>query len=227
MIVDDEEKIREVVVSYLQNEGFLTLEAATGAEALALLHSSIINLVILDLMLPDKTGEDVCRHIRSTSPIPVLMLTAKVSEDDRVHGLTLGADDYVLKPFSPRELVARVKAVLRRTQDDMPLADRLSFHNDELTIDPYQHEVYKNGQRVSLTPNEYKLLILLARNAGRYFTREELVEKVIGFDFEGDSRAIDQHIKNLRHKIEADPKAPIFILTVYGVGYRFGGGIES
>ncbi|ULL14078.1 DNA-binding response regulator [Paenibacillus sp. H1-7] len=224
LVVDDEDKIRDVVVSYLQQEGFLTIEAATGAEALHLLGTSEPEMIILDLMLPDLSGEEVCRRIRQTSPIPILMLTAKITEDDRIQGLTLGADDYVLKPFSPRELVARVKAIFRRTQEDSLLAERISFGQDELVIDCSQHEIYKRGTQINVTPNEYKLLLVLARHPGRYFSREELVEKVLGFDFEGDSRTIDQHIKNLRQKIEKDPKQPQFIVTVYGVGYRFDGG---
>lgn len=224
LVVDDEEKIRDVVVSYLQMEGFATIQAASGTEALELLSTTDADMVILDLMLPDLSGEEVCRRIRQASPIPVLMLTAKIAEDDRIQGLALGADDYVLKPFSPRELVARVKAIMRRTQENTLLAERISFHEGELIIDCSGHEVYKQGSLVGLTPNEYKLLLVLARHPGRYFSREELVEKVLGFDFKGDSRTIDQHVKNLRQKIESDPRSPAFITTVYGVGYRFDGG---
>ncbi|WP_248928345.1 response regulator transcription factor [Paenibacillus hamazuiensis] len=224
LIVDDEEKIREVVVSYLQKDGFLTIEAGTGKNALELVHGGNIDLVILDLMLPDLSGEEVCRAIRQFSPVPVIMLTAKISEDDRVQGLSLGADDYVLKPFSPRELIARVKANLRRAFDDRLLAETISFQGGDLVIHPSKHEVFKAGRPVRLTPNEYKLLITFARHPQRTFTREELVEKVLGFDFDGDARAIDQHVKNLRHKIESNPKNPLYVITVFGVGYRFSGG---
>ncbi|WP_261305481.1 response regulator transcription factor [Paenibacillus andongensis] len=224
LIVDDEEKIREVVVSYLQSEGYQTVEAGTGSKALELIRGGNVDLLILDLMLPDMSGEHVCRVIRQFSPVPVIMLTAKVSEDDRVQGLTLGADDYVMKPFSPRELTARVKAILRRTQDDTLLAEIISFQNDDLVIRPMKHEVYKSGNLISLTPNEYKLLLNLAHYPNRTFTREELIEKVLGFDFEGDTRSIDQHVKNLRQKIESDPKKPQYIGTVFSVGYRFTGG---
>lgn len=227
LIVDDEEKIREVVASYLQNEGYTTVEASTGDKALELVRGGNVDLLILDLMLPDMSGENVCRAIRQFSPVPVIMLTAKVSEDDRVQGLTLGADDYVVKPFSPRELTARVKAILRRTQDDTLLAEIISFHNDDLVIRPIKHEVYKLGNLLSLTPNEYKLLLILAHHPNRTFTREELIEKVLGFDFEGDTRSIDQHVKNLRQKIESDPKKPQYIVTVFSVGYRFTGGEAS
>jgi two-component system response regulator ResD len=227
LIVDDEEKIREVVTSYLQNEGYSTVEADTGNKALELVRGGNVDLLILDLMLPDMSGEDVCRAIRQFSPIPVIMLTAKVSEDDRVQGLTLGADDFVVKPFSPRELTARVKAILRRSQDDTLLAETISFQNDDLVIRPMKHEVYKIGNLMSLTPNEYKLLLILAHHPNRTFTREELIEKVLGFDFEGDTRSIDQHVKNLRQKIESDPKKPQYIVTVFSVGYRFTGGESS
>ncbi|MCZ8515046.1 response regulator transcription factor [Paenibacillus filicis] len=227
LMVDDEEKIREVVVSYLQKEGFQAMEAESGNQALELVRGGSINLVILDLMLPDMSGEEVCKKIRQFSPVPVIMLTAKVSEDDRIQGLTLGADDYVVKPFSPRELIARVKAIMRRAQKDSLLTEVISFQEDELVIHATQHEVYRHGQLVSLTPNEFKLLLTLARHPDRIFSRDELVEKVLGFDYEGDARAIDQHVKNLRHKIETDPKRPKFIITVFAVGYRFAGGDVS
>ncbi|MCY9666397.1 response regulator transcription factor [Paenibacillus alginolyticus] len=227
LIVDDEEKIREVIASYLQNEGYAIIQSGTGNKALELVRGGNVDLLILDLMLPDMSGEDVCRAIRQFSPVPVIMLTAKVSEDDRVQGLTLGADDYVVKPFSPRELTARVKAILRRTQDDTLLAEIISFHNDDLVIRPMKHEVYKLGNLISLTPNEYKLLLILAHHPNRTFTREELIQKVLGFDFEGDTRSIDQHVKNLRQKIESDPKKPQYIVTVFSVGYRFTGGESS
>ncbi|MBE1445863.1 response regulator transcription factor [Paenibacillus sp. OAS669] len=224
LMVDDEEKICEVVISYLQKEGFQTLEADTGNKALNLVRGGNIDLVILDLMLPDLSGEEICKAMRQFSTIPVIMLTAKVAEDDRVQGLSLGADDYVLKPFSPRELIARVKANLRRAHDDTLLAESISFKDGDLAIHPLKHEVFKNGSLISLTPNEYKLLQTFARHPGRTFTREELVEKVLGYDFEGDVRAIDQHVKNLRHKIESDPKNPEYVITVFAVGYRFDGG---
>jgi two-component system response regulator ResD len=222
LIVDDEEKIREVIASYLYSEGYRVFEAQTGAEALHHVRNESIDLVVLDLMLPDMPGEEVCRTIRQHLSIAVLMLTAKVSEDVRVHGLSLGADDYVLKPFSLRELAARTKVILRRANDDTLLADCISF--GELEIDTAKHEVYKRGELVNLTPNEFKLLLILARHPERTFIRDELIEKVLGFDFEGDVRTIDQHIKNLRQKIENDPKQPQYIVTVFGVGYRFIGG---
>ncbi|NIK66976.1 response regulator transcription factor [Paenibacillus sp. BK720] len=224
LVVDDEEKIREVIVSYLRKDGFQTIEAERGNKALDLVRCGNIDLVILDLMLPDLSGEEVCKLIRQASTIPIIMLTAKVTEDDRVKGLSLGADDYVIKPFSTRELVARVKANLRRAHDDTLLAEIITFKNGDLTIHPLRHKVFKNRISIALTPNEYKLLLTFARHPGRTFTREELVEKVLGFDFEGDARAIDQHVKNLRQKIESDPKNPAYVITVFAVGYRFAGG---
>ncbi|AJY73503.1 response regulator transcription factor [Paenibacillus beijingensis] len=224
LVVDDEDKIRDVVASYLQKDGFRTLEADTGEKALHIVQFKALDLIILDLMLPDMSGEQVCKQIRQFSSLPILMLTAKVSEDNRIHGLSIGADDYLLKPFDPRELVARVRAILRRTDNQHLLADRISFRNDELIIDSVRSEVFVQGEPVNLTQSEYKLLLLLARHPQRQFNREELVAKVLGFDFEGDVRSIDQHVKNLRQKIEPDPKQPRFITTVYGVGYKFIGG---
>lgn len=224
LIVEDEKKIRDVVSSYLEKEGYNPIEAENGSKAIEILSNSPIDLVILDLMLPDTSGEEICKRIRRGSAIPIIMLTAKASEDDRIQGLSLGADDYVVKPFSPRELVARVKAIIRRTSEDTLLADRIEFDNGYLVIDTLQHEVYVKDKIVSLTPNEYKMLLVLARHPERPFKREELIEKALGFDYEGEERTIDQHIKNLRQKIEPDPKQPQFIVTVFGVGYRFAGG---
>lgn len=213
-----------VVASYLQNNGFRTLEADTGSAALQTVRNTPVDLIILDLMPPDFSGEEVCRIIRRISSVPILMLTAKVTGENRIHSLSIGADDYMIKPFDPSELVARVRAVLRRSDDVHLLADRISFHDGELTIDSVRHEVIFRSQPVNLTPSEFKLLLLLARHPQRPFSREELAEKVMGFDFDGDMRAIDQHIKNLRQNIEPDPRQPKYIATVYGSGYRFIGG---
>ncbi|REK71855.1 response regulator transcription factor [Paenibacillus paeoniae] len=223
-VVDDEVKIRDVIVSYLVQGGFRCLEAGTARDALQIIEEQPPDLIILDLMLPDMDGEQVCEEIRRTHSIPILMLTAKASESNRIRGLSLGADDYVTKPFDPREVVARVRAILRRTDDVQLLADRIVFHGGHLVIDSLKQDVYCGGEAVSLTPNEYKLLLVLAKHPQRRFTREELVEKVLGYEFEGDIRTIDQHIKNIRSKIEPDPKSPIYIVTVYGSGYRFAGG---
>ncbi|KIL39350.1 MULTISPECIES: response regulator transcription factor [Paenibacillaceae] len=224
LVVDDEPKIRDVVVSYLSKEGYRTVEAETGADAIRIVHNESVDFVILDLMLPDMEGEQVCQSIRQIHSVPILMLTAKVSGNNRIKGLSVGADDYLIKPFDPREVVARVRAILRRTDDYHLLADRLAFHEGELTIDSLKQQVYRGGELVSLTPNEYKLLLIMAKHPQRIFSREELVERVLGYDFEGDIRTIDQHVKNIRQKIEHDPKSPKYIVTVYGTGYRFAGG---
>ncbi|MBP1989658.1 response regulator transcription factor [Paenibacillus eucommiae] len=226
LVVDDEEKIRDVITSYLKNEGFQTLEAATGDEAIQALRNQTLDFIILDLMLPDMSGELVCQTIRQINSVPILMLTAKTSDNNRINGLTNGADDYLTKPFDPREVVARVRAILRRTDDSHLLADRLSYNHGHLEIDSLKHTVFCQGESVSLTPNEYKLLLALAKYPQRYFTREELIDKVLGYDFDGDIRTIDQHVKNLRHKLEMDPKNPQYIITVYGSGYRFAGGAK-
>lgn len=224
LVVDDEPKIVEVVKSYLENRGFAVSEAYNGKEALEKFEKENPSLVILDLMLPDITGEEICRTLRKKSRVPIIMLTAKVEEEDILRGLNIGADDYVTKPFSPRQLVARVEAVLRRASDALvPLASILSFNNDELVIDTLKYEVKRNGEIINLTPNEYKLLLTLVKYPDKTFTRDELISTAFGDDFTGYDRTIDAHIKNLRQKIEKDPKKPEYILTVYGVGYRFGG----
>ncbi|MBJ6362589.1 response regulator transcription factor [Paenibacillus sp. GCM10012307] len=224
LIVDDEVNIREVIRSYLQKEGFRTIDVETGREALQYVQTQPVDFVILDLMLPDMEGEEVCQAIRQIHSVPILMLTAKISQSNRIRGLAVGADDYLLKPFDPRELVARVRTILRRSTDDVLLADRLTFNQGELTIDSLKQQVFRDGEPVNLTPNEYRILLLLAKYPQRSFSRDELIERVLGHDFEGDVRTIDQHVKNLRYKIESDPKKPSYLVTVYGFGYRFAGG---
>lgn len=224
LVVDDEEKIAEVVKSYLENGGFKVYCAYSGNEALELFDRIDPRLVVLDLMLPDMSGEDVCRTIRKKSRVPIIMLTAKVEEESILNGLGIGADDYVTKPFSPRQLVARVIALLRRSDDEiMPLSSVLSFNNGELLVDSIKHEIKKEGQLVNLTPNEYKILMALIKYPQKAFTRDELVFLVLGNDYEGYDRTIDTHVKNLRQKIEPDVRTPKYILTVYGLGYKFGG----
>lgn len=223
-VVDDEIKILEVVKSYLEREGFSVITETNGNNVLDTFKKEKPDLVILDLMLPGISGEELCKRLRQFSDVPILMLTAKVQESDKINGFSIGADDYITKPFSPRELVMRVKAILRRTTDDVPLAEVMSFNNDDLVVDLRAHTVRKKGVVVNLTPNEFKILKILIRNPNRVFTREELIEKVMGFDYEGYDRTIDAHIKNLRQKIEDDTKNPVYIKTVYGVGYKFGDG---
>ena len=221
VVVDDDPSVQEVVRAYLEKDGYLVYIAGTAGEAIALAERVKPGLIVLDLMLPDRSGEDVCRDIRERSDVPILMLTAKASEDERVTGLAIGADDYLTKPFSPRELVARVRAILRRTHGgDQPLVEVLSFDEGALEIDTVQHEVRRNGEPVELTPNEYKLLQTLARYPGRAYSRFELINHVQGYEYEGYERTIDAHVKNLRKKIEPDPKQPRYVETVFGVGYR-------
>ncbi|HEB75003.1 MAG TPA: response regulator transcription factor [Nitrospirae bacterium] len=217
LIVEDEKKISDIVKAYLENEGFRVAVADTGQAALDLLRDGA-DLIILDLMLPDMPGEDICQAIREDSEIPIIMLTAKSEEEERIKGLGIGADDYVVKPFSPRELVARVKALLRRSKG---LKKMMSFNNGDLIIDASRFEVKKNGSVVVFTPTEFKLLLNLAERPGQVFTRVQLVNAILGYDFEGYDRTVDAHIKNIRHKIEDDPRNPVYIKTVYGVGYRF------
>ena len=221
VVIDDEPSVQEVVRGYLEKDGYFVYVAGNGRDGLALAERTKPGLIVLDLMLPDVSGEAICREIRSRSDVPILMLTAKAAEDERIDGLALGADDYLTKPFSPRELVARVRAVLRRTQGtEAPLVAVLSFDEGALEIDTVQHEVRRDGASVDLTPNEYRLLVTLARYPGRVYSRFELINHVQGYEFEGYERTIDAHVKNLRKKIEPDPRKPRFVETVFGVGYR-------
>jgi DNA-binding response OmpR family regulator len=221
VVIDDEESVREVVTAYLQKEGFTVFAAATGRDGLALAERKSPDLIVLDLMLPDVSGEEICQEVRSRSDVPIVMLTAKASEEERVGGLVAGADDYLVKPFSPRELVARVRAVLRRTRGvETPLVEILRFDDGSLEIDTVRRAVLRDGAPVDLTPNEYKLLLALARYPGRAYSRFELVNRVQGYDYEGYECTIDVHVKNLRKKIEPDPANPRYIETVTGVGYR-------
>lgn len=223
LVVDDEPQIVAVVQSYLENSGYQVYSATTGQEGLDLFERVQPSLIILDLMLPDIPGEEVCSRIRKKSHVPIIMLTAKVDEEEVLQGLGLGADDYVTKPFSPRQLVARVEALLRRAdRSPVPLANLITF-GDDLVIDGLKHEVRKHGETVNLTPHEYNILMLLAKYPSKTFTREELVEMIFDESYEGYQRTIDTHIKNLRQKIETDPHRPRFIRTVHGIGYRFGG----
>lgn len=220
LLVEDEKNIRDAVAAYLERAGYWVTPAADGQEAVDAFSLHQFDLVILDLMLPRLPGEKVCRIIRDTSDVPIIMLTAKGEVEDRIVGLELGADDYLIKPFSPRELVARVRALLRRAHiDSEPQREVLDFGG--LTIDLNGHKVLVNDEEVDLTASEFKLLTTLSRHPGRVYSRMELVEKVLGYDFEGYERTIDSHVKNLRAKIGDDPRNPRWIYTVHGVGYRF------
>lgn len=228
VVVDDDPSVQEVTRAYLERDGYLVYVAATAADGLAVSERVKPGLIVLDLMLPDRPGEDVAREIRRRSDVPILMLTAKASEDERVSGLAMGADDYLTKPFSPRELVARVRAILRRSRSsDVPLVETLSFDNGRLQIDTVAQEVRVNGAPMDLTPNEYRLLATLARYPGRVYSRFELISHVQGYDYEGYERTIDAHVKNLRKKIEADPRHPHYVETVFGSGYRLARGLAD
>ncbi len=217
LVVEDEEKIADIVRVYLEKEGFTVSVAGTGQKAISMLKEGF-SLVILDLMLPDISGEDICRTIRNDSDLPIIMLTAKSEEEDRVRGLGIGADDYVVKPFSPREVVARVKALLRRTGGT---GKTLSFNSRDLVINSSSFEIKKGGALVIMTPTEFKILQLISGRPNQVFTRLQLVNVILGYDFEGYDRTIDAHIKNIRQKIDDNPRAPSYIKTVYGLGYRF------
>jgi DNA-binding response OmpR family regulator len=224
LIIEDEKKISEIVKAYLEKEGFRVTLAGTGEDGLKALKENP-DLIILDLMLPDMQGEELCTIIRESSDVPVIILTAKSGEEDRVKGLGIGADDYVVKPFSPRELVARVKAHLRRAVKTR--RKMYSYNNGDLTIDIEHHEASRGGGPIVLTPTEFKILVSLAENPGRVLSRDQLVNIVLGYDFEGYDRTIDAHVKNLRHKVEKDSKSPEFIQTVYGMGYKFIGTLDE
>ncbi len=221
LVVDDDKKIVQLVSLYLKKEGYRVLTAYDGQEALDLARSKQPDLIVLDLFLPELDGTDVCRLLRAESRVPIIMLTARATDEDKLLGLDIGADDYLTKPFNPRELVARVRAVLRRTwPEEEPNAD-LNF--GQLNISLLRREVVAHGQAVALTPTEFRLLETLAREPGRAFSRSELLDRAFGFDYDGIERTVDVHIMNLRRKIESQPGAPRYIMTVPGFGYRFEG----
>jgi DNA-binding response OmpR family regulator len=221
LVVEDERKLRDFIRSYLENAGFTVLSTGSGAEAITMAASAAPDLVVLDLGLPDVPGDTVARELRATAATRILMLTAKTSEEDRVRGLELGADDYVTKPFSPRELVLRVQAILRRAG---PAAgpEAASYGGGELVIDEPRRAVTVRGTAAELTPTEWGVLVALATVPGRVYSRFELINRVRGYEFEGYERTIDSHVKNLRRKIEQDPGRPQIVQTVLGGGYRLG-----
>lgn len=218
LIVDDEIKITQVIKAYLDKEGYNCIVANNGEQALKYFYNNNFDLIILDRMIPDISGEDICKKIRETSMVHIIMLTAKIEDEDRIDGFNIGCDDYVCKPFNVKELVLRVKAVFRKMGENK---DILKF-SDELEINMLSHNVKVRGESVILTNTEYKILLLLAKNPSRVFSREQLLELTIDEHYEKVDRIIDAHIKNLRQKIELDTKKPTIIQTVYGVGYKFG-----
>jgi DNA-binding response OmpR family regulator len=221
LIIEDDPNVAEVVTRYLEREGYQVEAVADGAVGLDRALTDLPDLVVLDLMLPSLGGLEVCRRLRSVAPVPVIMLTARGEEADRIAGLELGADDYVAKPFSPRELTARVKAVLRRATAPLPAEQETPpLHADDLSIDTVTHEVRLRGELVSLTAKEFDLLVHLMRHPRRAFRREELLRDVWGFSY-GDTSTVTVHVRRLREKIEADPSNPRYVCTVWGVGYRF------
>jgi two-component system OmpR family response regulator len=224
LVVDDERKIVDIVKAYLEKEGFKVAVAYDGKAALDMAKSQAPDLIVLDLMLPEISGWDVCRTLRAESNVPIIMLTARDEDTDKIVGLELGADDYVTKPFNPKELVSRVKAVLRRAEGAAVKKKIIEFA--DLSMDLERHEVRRGDRLVELTPTEFELLRVLAESPGRVYSRMQLLDKVQGDAYEGYERTIDSHIKNLRRKVEADPDQPRYVLTVRGIGYKFGGGAD-
>ena len=224
LVVEDDRKMARMVKAYLEGAGFRVVHFEKGKEAIEAALKETPLLVVLDLKLPDISGEEVCQELKEIGDFPIVMLTSKSLEEERITGFVLGADDYVVKPFSPRELVYRVKAVLKRAQKkDLSEAAVLSFNSGLLTIDGQTYQVTKNGLPVKLTPTEVKILFALGSAPQKVFSREDLVESALGYQFEGYERSIDAHIKHIRQKIGDDPRNPAFILTIYGVGYKFTG----
>ena len=219
LVVEDEVNIARLVRDYLHQAGFAVLEASDGPGALHLARAERPDMIVLDLGLPGMDGYDVTRELRATSSVPIIMLTARSDESDRIVGLELGADDYIVKPFSPKELVARIRAVLRRV--DATLGGGEIVRAGSVTIDIPKMRVSVDGDDVTLTSTEFDILLTLARQPGRIYTRAQLLDAVHGVSFESYERSVDAHVKNLRRKIEPDPKHPSLVLTVYGVGYKF------
>lgn len=224
LIIEDEKSINDIVKSYLEKEGYGVFQAYDGKEGLRLFLSEDVDLVILDLMLPGLAGEEVIKEIRNRSSVPVIMLSAKVKENDRVNGLRLGADDYVTKPFSARELLERIKAILRRIEKyNIPRADIIKTLDGRLEMDLEYNRFFKDGEEVYLTKNEFSILKTLFSSPNKIYTREEIINEAFGFDYDAYDRAIDTHMKNIRQKIEDNPKKPEYIKTIYGMGYKSGG----
>jgi len=221
LVVDDEKKIVDIVKVYLERDGYRVIVAYDGRLALQMARSESPDLIVLDLMLPEVSGWDVCRALRAESNVPIIMLTALDDDSDKIVGLELGADDYVVKPFNPKELVSRVRAVLRRAEGAVVKLKRIELA--DLSIDLERHEVKRDEKLVELTLTEFELLRVLAEAPGRVYSRMQLLDKVQGSAYEGYERTIDSHIKNLRKKVEPDPERPQYVITVRGVGYKFGG----
>jgi len=220
LVVDDEKKIVDILRAYLEREGYRVTAAYDGPGALESIRSNPPDLIVLDLMLPGVSGLDVCKELRRDSNIPVIMLTARDETAEKIIGLELGADDYITKPFDPKEVVSRIKAVLRRSERAQPSKSMINV--GDITLDIPKRLVKRQGVPVELTPNEFELLRVLAESPGRVYTRMQLLDEIQGDAYEGYERTIDSHIKNLRKKIEPDPEKPVYIVTVFGVGYKMG-----
>ena len=225
LVVDDEPKIVKLAQDYLEQSGFKVLPAYDGTSAIAMARQERPDLVVLDLNLPGMDGIDVCRVLRRDSDVPIIMLTARDGEADRLIGLEIGADDYITKPFSPRELVARVRAVLRRVHGDVRQPGMIRANG--LEIDLNGHSVTRRGEAIHLTPSEFTLLTVLAQHPGQVFSREQLLERLYGMAYDGFARSVDAHIKNLRQKLEDDPANPRYVMTIYGIGYKFNAGSDA
>lgn len=223
LLVDDEEKIVEVIEAYLKKEEFEVFSCSNGKEALNIFNNNKIDLILLDLMLPDLSGEEVCKVIREKSCVPIIMITAKTEEEDLLEGFDIGADDYVTKPFSVKQLIARIKALLRRTSNCDKEEEMLAFNDGELKINLETREVWVRRKLITLTSTEFNILMCLSKYPKKIFTRDEIIELVLGDKNDSYDRVIDSHIKNLRSKIEENSRKPKFIMTVYGVGYKFEG----
>ncbi len=217
LVVDDDEDLVELLKKYLEKDGYEVLTAYDGSAALNLFRLRDVDLIVLDLMLPKVDGLNVCRSIRSESQVPIIMLTAKTEEEDRIKGLDLGADDYVTKPFSPGELLARVRAVLRRTEDE----EQTEVSHGDLSLNFETHQVLLDNEPIDLTPTEFKIFKTMVKQPRRVFSRPDLIHSALGYGYEGFERTIDVHIKNIRKKLEPDPDDPTYIHTVHGVGYKF------
>ncbi len=221
LVVEDDSDAAQLMRLYLARDGHEVLSASNGIEGLRLAREELPDLIVLDLMLPGLDGLEICQELRIHSSVPIIMVTARVDEDDRLAGLDLGADDYMTKPFSPRELAARVRAVLRRTQRDQTEALPESIEHGAVRVDLGSREVRIAGNEITLTPTEFRILSVLMRQPGRVYSRDEIIDRVFGYDFDGFDRTVDTHVSNLRRKLQIDPDGPRYIRTTYGVGYRF------
>jgi len=220
LVVDDEKRIVEILKAYLERDGYQAIAAYDGRSALELARGNSPDLIILDLMLPEVSGWDVCRELRKETDVPIIMLTARDDTTDKIIGLELGADDYVTKPFDPKEIISRVRAVLRRS--DVKPASKSTINVGEIMIDTNKRLVRRGDRNIELTPIEFDILRVMAENPGRVYSRMQLLDKVQGDAYEGYERTVDSHVKNLRKKLELDPEHPRYIITVYGVGYKLG-----